>query len=938
MSQKFGTVRNNKSGTRVDASAYKVSAVAKKQIATPVRTQMSAKRAQPVRSSQMVQGRANSKIAKAQAEPRRVQNGMTVSAPANSMRRQFVNQLKATNPRLSVKSALPITKCSNGGCGSLGSCDSCGNSGSGSCDSCGSSGSCNSGGCSNSACEKYGTRCDPISFGNQSFCDIYLGCAQAIPLLFEGDSIPVVGSYPIVGGAVDQALGDFAAGNGIQYIAANSTSTCSGLVIPSGMAAAPAGWDYEDGTITFPVVQNGCSASVTRFFFVQDTCEPANSALVSRTVCWTVDANPPMLTVVNWQGQVYTGSGTAEDPFVISLGCQNYLQNGNGQTTATSILQSLVVTATDPCACNGLDVSLAIGPVSDADCGRSIEGTWSAIGTCETGYLYVEITWIDDTVAPIITLGSYPGHEGDYITDLRCYLNGDPSSEVIDWALGTASATDGCGGQVDLTVSTGEVVISDCGKSVTRYWYAVDQCGNESSDYRTIAWIDDTSNPIIVITSSCHEGPVTQTPEGACDLGCNPCARDIDLALGFSQADFKDACGLNVDVTCDPGTPWQSEDPNDACRWYQTRTWTATNYCDGLPVSNSGLSITVSWIENTTPPTITIQGYTSGDVIQLFNQCNPEDEGASVLNGVEVSVSVSPCNPDSDNVHVTTDYNDEFLDIDNCTKQRTRTWRAEDTCGNVSFATLTVEYTVSSPITIVTRGVPMGSPVNPGNANLSYDVNLHICNPSEEDIQAALGEYFLLGGECSGAVVNHSDTTEPSDGCKSNRTRTWTVTSNCGDSIEVHRTVYWIESAAPVLTVAETKDVDCCAFSFATSFDEPDIVNSCGNQKADGTSTPPVYTYVDSTIKNNDGTVTHTRTWTYTNGCGDSDTKSQTITVASCGASTCLLANGINRRPVLSARQKVQQQFPVARAETHQEKVRALQCKAGNKFMCSNRK
>src|SRR4029453_12107595 len=102
----------------------------------------------------------------------------------------------------------------------------------------------------------------------------------------------------------------------------------------------------SDGSVS----SNGCSRSQTRTFTATDAC--GNTATASRTVTWTADTTPPVLTT--------GGTGT-------SLGC-NPSANDIGLALGTA-------TATD--ACGVPTVSSSDGSVSSNGCGRSQTRTFT---------------------------------------------------------------------------------------------------------------------------------------------------------------------------------------------------------------------------------------------------------------------------------------------------------------------------------------------------------------------------------------------------------------------------------------------------------------------------------------------------------------------------------------------------------------------------------
>src|SRR5204863_1151992 len=118
--------------------------------------------------------------------------------------------------------------------------------------------------------------------------------------------------------------------------------------------------------------------------------------------------------------------------------------------------------------CGPVTPSATTGTVSANGCARTQTRTWTATDACGNAALSVSrtITWTLDTVAPVITA-----------TGTTLTLGCNPTAVAIDAALGTATATDGCG-PVTPNASTGTVSSTGCVRTQTRTWTATDACGN----------------------------------------------------------------------------------------------------------------------------------------------------------------------------------------------------------------------------------------------------------------------------------------------------------------------------------------------------------------------------------------------------------------------------------------------------------------------------
>jgi hypothetical protein len=83
------------------------------------------------------------------------------------------------------------------------------------------------------------------------------------------------------------------------------------------------------------------------------------------------------------------------------------------------------------------------------------------------------------------------------ITTLGC----NPLTADIIAALGTATATDGCGTPT-LVFSDGTIATTSCSASLTRTFSAIDACGNTATASTTVTWTSAPNPPVIIITGA----------------------------------------------------------------------------------------------------------------------------------------------------------------------------------------------------------------------------------------------------------------------------------------------------------------------------------------------------------------------------------------------------------------------------------------------------
>jgi hypothetical protein len=486
-------------------------------------------------------------------------------------------------------------------------------------------------------------------------------------------------------------------------------------------------------------------------------------------------------------------------------------------------------------------------------------------------------------------------------------LGCNPTTAAIDGALGSATATDACTASSDLTVThtDGSVSTNNCNRSQTRTFSATDNCGNIGTTSRTATWTVDVTAPTLTATG------------GTLALGCNPSTATIDGALGTASA--TDACGTPTTTHTDGSVS------SSGCLRSQTRTWTAIDACSNTATT----SRTATWTADATAPTITATGTgltlcnpSTADIEAALGTATATDacstptvthsDGGTTgdcsksrtrtftatdfcgntattsRTAVWSSDNTAPtitstgtptngalgCNPTTAAIEAalgtanatdacgtpTTTHTDGAVGTNGCNRSQTRTWTATDGCGNTATTSRTATWTadLTAP-TITTTG---------NNTALG-------CNPSTAAIDGALGTASATDA-CSTPTVTPTDGGVSSDGCSRSQTRTWTAIDACGNTATASRTATWTADATPpTLTCSGNKTQDC---GTTPSFDEPTVSDNC--------SGTPTVTHTDS----QDGL---TRTWTATDGCGNTATCSQTVTIPECAghlfptATTC---------------------------------------------------
>ncbi|XP_013403828.1 uncharacterized protein LOC106169070 isoform X2 [Lingula anatina] len=199
-----------------------------------------------------------------------------------------------------------------------------------------------------------------------------------------------------------------------------------------------------------------------------------------------------------------------------------------------------------------------------------------------------------------------------------------------------------------------------------------------------------------------------------------------------------------------------------------------------------------------------------------------------------------------------------------CNATITRTYTAEDACENMVH--------VVQMITIREMGLPVFTFVPP---NITVECGTYIKNPD------LTGGWAIARSACGDPVgVNFTDRIISDNLCNESIARTWTAVDDCGNQISVRQIIYLQITIPPTILLPEVEDIFTCdenlgpylAVDRSATLDRD---NSCAFVSY------PRLTHSDTLTNGtaNGGSRTVTRTWTVTDICGNSASRTQLITV-----------------------------------------------------------
>jgi hypothetical protein len=637
---------------------------------------------------------------------------------------------------------------------------------------------------------------------------------------------------------------------------ANNTATCTQTVTVTDnqfpvLTGVPSSVTVECNAVpAAPTVTaaDNCSTSAVNYTEVRTDGDCPNRYTLTRT--WsTTDASGNNTTSV----QMITVQDTQAP--VLSIAPPSITVECNAVPVAA------ILTATDNCSTPVVTYNEAR---TDGNCSGNyiLTRTWTATDACGNASSKTQIITVQDTQAPVLSAAP---------ENVTVECNAVP-------AAATLTATDNCSTPV---VTYNEIrTDGNCSGNyiLTRTWTATDACGNTSSKTQVIK-VQDTQAPVLSaapvnVTVECNEVPaaaiLTATDncsipvvtysevriDGDCvsrytlkrrwtatDACGNTSSKTQMITVQDTQAPILSAAPENVTVECNAvpvaailtasdncSTPVVTynevrTDGNCSGNYILTRTWTATDAC-----GNTSGKTQVITVQDTQKPVL------SAAPANITVECNAVP-AAAILTAT-----------DNCSTPVVT-YNEIRIDGD-CISRYTlkRTWTATDACGNACSKTqlITVQDT-QAPI------------LSAAPANITVECNA---------VPAAA--ILTATDNCSTPVVTYNEVRIDGD-CVSRYTlkRTWTATDACGNTSGKIQVITVQDTQKPVLSDAPRNvTVECNAVPAAAILTATD---NCST---------PVITYTEIRI---DGDCisryTLKRTWTATDACGNSCSKTQVITV-----------------------------------------------------------
>ncbi len=449
--------------------------------------------------------------------------------------------------------------------------------------------------------------------------------------------------------------------------------------------------------------------------------------------------------------------------------------------------------------CNGSDweeVSIDVTLSDSCDALATLICTFVAVDDCgnTSDEIASELNIIDNT-PPVITC---PADATVSCTD-----------DISPAALGTATATDDCGGEVTVDFADSEVS-GTCPEVFTRTWTATDACGKESTCAQVITIADEEAPVFDLACQFDFEFFTSQGVDCPSDAGFSFAEGDefpvVTEGYSIAGVDIPSLLGCVTDnCTADENIIIRAAvitEVGDGCSTTFTVDFEALDECGNV---GGGFSCNYTITDDVAPELempqdldgdITCSDISLQDAQGFANgTLTPEEEAAFldaaaalfVSNGLIPVGTSDDCN--------TSDWEEISIEVtlsDSCDALATLicTFVAEDACGNVS-----------EPIATTLNIIDNTPPVITCPADVEVD-----CTADNSPASTGMA---TATDDCGQEVaVDFADSGLSGDGCVNTFTRTWTATDACGNTSTCAQVITITDTTAPELEMPQDLDGD----------------------------------------------------------------------------------------------------------------------------------
>ncbi|MDO5971499.1 gliding motility-associated C-terminal domain-containing protein [Flavivirga aquimarina] len=487
-----------------------------------------------------------------------------------------------------------------------------------------------------------------------------------------------------------------------------------------------------------------------------------------------------------------------------------------------------VVVVTDEADNSGIAPIVAhVSDISDGNtCPEIITRTYSVTDDCGNFINVTQTITVNDITLPTVS-GTITEStvEGCTATDATAPVNTVAALE----ALGLAIA-DNCTTDANLVVTSSDSATGTCPIVVTRTYTITDECSNFITVTQTIN-VNDTTLPTV-------SGSITESTVEGCTA--------TDATTPVNTVAALEALGLVITDNCTTDANLvvtSSDSETGTCPIVLTRTYTITDECGNFITATQTINV-----NDITLPTVsgsiaesTVEGCTATDATTPVNTVAAlEALGLAIADNCTTDANLVVTNSDSA--------------TGTCPIVVTRTYTITDDCGNFVTASQTINVqdttlpTASNPANITVPGGPAPAP------------DVTVVTDEADNCTAA-----------NDIVVAHVSDVSDNGNCPETITRTYSVTDECGNSINVTQTIFITDPILP--TASNPADINVQCIDDVPAVDITVVTDEADNQ---GT---PVVAHVSDVSDGNSCPETITRTYSVTDICNNQILVTQNIII-----------------------------------------------------------
>jgi len=599
---------------------------------------------------------------------------------------------------------------------------------------------------------------------------------------------------------------------------------------------------------------NTCPEIITRTYSVTDAC--GNSINLTQVITINDDIAP-----------------TASNPVSISVECLS-------DVPAVDI--SIITDAADNCS---IPVVAFVSETSDGNtCPITITRTYSVTDDCNNSILLIHIITVNDTQVPTAT------SPADISVECSSAVPAPDISVITD-------AADNC--SIPLVIFVSDVSnSSSCPEVITRTYSLIEDCGNETLITQTITIID-TTTPTASVPSPINVQCIEDVPPPditiISDVTDNCSAPVVSFVSDVSTGTcpqliirtyrIEDGCGNTIDIL-------QAINVNDNILPTASNPAPINIDCaDGIPVPD--ISVVTDAADNCSTPTVAfVSDVSNGMCPEIITRTySVTDECGNSINvtqdiisndidapTVDVTADCDAIPPppsltftDNCSVNLTVVFSQTDTNLDNTVDYViTRIWTVTDNCGNSSTFTQLINVQIINcfiPVCASDCGAP--SDTTPPTADIAPDLNV----TCESDIPPPDISVITNAMDNCSATVTIAFVDETINlGCFEKIVRTYSVTDKCGNVLLLTRRISVVDNTPPTASNPASIDVSC-----TDDIPAPDI--NVVTDEADNCSSPIIVTFVSDVSNNASCNQRVIRTYSVTDGCGNTIYVTQDINV-----------------------------------------------------------